>query len=129
MGRRRRRRLQSNVHVRVRREETRRVGVSSSSDSSSSSSATQRAMGQQGGEEEEKTGVMKGGGEPDPSFFEVPLSGFEPESDPVRTMPFFEYFKTSGQTVRWCRSWLSSRWMRVDERIGWMDGRTDGRDE
>jgi len=118
-------RLQSNVHLRVRREETRRGGVrsSSSNSSSSSSSATQRAMGQQGGEEEEKTGVMRGGGEPDPSFSEVPLSGFEPESDPVRTMPFFEYFKTSGQTVRWCRSWLSSRWMRMDVR---MDGRTDG---
>jgi hypothetical protein len=79
-------------------------------------------MGQQGGEGEEKTGVITGGGEPDPSFFEVPLSGFEPESDPVRTMAFFEYFKTSGQTVRWCRSRLSSRWMRMDEQIRWMDG-------
>jgi hypothetical protein len=117
-------RLQSNVHVRVRRAATRRAGVRSSSNNSS---ATQRAMGQQGGEGEEKTGLMRGGGEPDPSFSEVPLSGFEPESDPVRTMPFFEYFKTSGQTVRWCRSWLSSRWMRMDERIGWMSGRTDGR--
>ncbi len=66
---------------------------------------------------------MRGGGEPDPSFFEVPLSGFEPEIDPVRTMPFFEYFKTSGQTVRWLPHWLSSRWMRMDEQqIRWMDG-------
>ncbi|CAM6063048.1 unnamed protein product [Sphagnum tenellum] len=90
-------RLQSNVHVRVRRAETRRAGVKRSSSSSyssrSSSSATQRAMGQQGGEGEEKTGVMRGGGEPDPSFSEVPLSGFEPESDPVRTMPFLNISK------------------------------------
>ncbi len=126
-------RLQSNVHVRVRRAETRRAGVRSSSSSNSSrssSSATQRAMGQQGGEGEEKTGVMRGGGEPDPSFFEVPLSGFEPESDPVRTMPFFEYFKTSGQTVRWCRIGLAAvgcGWMNVlDGWTDWMDGCQDG---
>jgi hypothetical protein len=77
-------------------------------------------MGQQGGEGEEKTGVITGGGEPDPSFFEVPLSGFEPESDPVRTMAFFEYFKTSGQTVRWCRIGLAA------VGCGWMNNRLDG---
>jgi len=63
---------------------------------------------------------MRGGGEPDPSFFEVPLSGFEPEIDPVRTMPFFEYFKTSGQTVRWCRIGLAA------VGCGWMNNRLDG---
>jgi hypothetical protein len=60
------RRLQSNVHVRVRRAETRRAGVRRSS---SSSSATQRATGQQGDEGEEKTGVMRGGGQTRPEFF------------------------------------------------------------